>query len=905
MKLKKLLCLMLSIVMIISSSTVILANETDIYDVISAGIGSAESYLSERLTEIHNDSGVGYGSDWAVITMLRGGKSIDSAILTEYTNSLTETVRGWNSNVKPTDAAKATLALSAMDMDATNIDGVNLINLIANSERLDDGTNELAYSLLAIYASGAEIPQDAAWSKSSIIDKLLTFQTESGGFGLFDTETADVDMTAICVQALAPYEDEPNVSTAIDNAISFLASAITDDWDYNDNPNTTAQVLLALATLGIDVTDSENGFGEDDEENIVTSLEKYRNIDGNGYIFGDSVNTMATYQVMQGYDAYRKAHKDGVSYWDFGTDGEVYNDFAGNEEISPEENPAEPVDIFVTIADDGNVVTDKNGEYVAMAKVTVSDCDQNGTLTVDEALYATHEALYDGGASAGYDTLVGDYGLSIAILWGKVTEGAGYYLNNASCWSLADTVNTGDHLVAFNYYDTMYWSDSYSYFSENAISVKQGTPVTLTLSALGYDEDWNQVVAPYSGAKVKVLGTDGEALTTDAYGKVKIATSQLQPGTYYAIAYTDAKNIVPAVCKITVTKKTTSGGGSSSSKTLRITVKVMIHGDDCDNSYTYKNDASSFEELASANIYINKNGTVFDVLSKTLEKEGVEFTEADGYVSEIGGYSEFDHGNRSGWMFTVNGKHIDTGCRETKLTKDSTVVWYYTDDYTKERDAQTGTVNQNTNGDIKFGLRGKNDDITYKAAINKGKTFADIVNCQGKAEIEALSERGIINGTTEESYEPYATMTRAEFATIVVNALGLPEKAGVKFDDVNDNDWYAPYIKTAYHYGIVKGVTKNQFNPQGTITTEEACAMVERAAKLSGIKTDMDILSAKYTLEKFEDFAKISVWAITSLGYCVNGGILEGENTINPKENVTREMIAVMLYRMLGKAKLI
>ena len=68
---------------------------------------------------------------------------------------------------------------------------------------------------------------------------------------------------------------------------------------------------------------------------------------------------------------------------------------------------------------------------------------------------------------------------------------------------------------------------------------------------------------------------------------------------------------------------------------------------------------------------------------------------------------------------------------------------------------------------------------------------------------------------------------------------------------------------------------------------------------------DMDTLSAKYTLEKFEDFNNVSAWAITSMGYCVKDGILVGENTINPKENVTREMIAVMVYRMLGKAKLL
>ncbi len=926
MKFKKLLCLLLSIVIIIGTSTVSLASvqmtdcladscevaEGDIYDVISRGIGSAEAYLSEKLTEMHNDSGVGFGSDWAIITLLRGKKSVTSSILEEYTCSLKETVKGWHANVKPTDAAKAVIAFTVMDMNPADIEGLNLINFICNSTQLESGTNELAYSLLALYASGAEIPQDATWSKSDIVNRLLTFQTESGGFGLFDTENTDVDMTAICVQALAPYKDEPAVETAIDKAIVFLRDTISEDWDYDDNPNTTAQVLLTLSTLGIDVTDPANGFGADEQENIITSLESYHNTEGNGYLFGDSVNTLATYQIMQAYDAYRKIHKDSVLYWDFGTDGQAYNDLAGTQDPAPEENEAEPVDVFVTIVDDGDIVTDKNGEYVAQAKVTVSDRDRNGTLTVDEALYATHEALYDGGAETGYSTFVGDYGLSLAILWGKGTPGvsaaSGYYLNNTSCWSLHDVVSDGDYLTAFNYYDTTYWSDAYSYFSENTVSVDKGSSVTLTLNALGYDENWNQISSPYAGAKIMLLGTTAEVLTTDEDGKVEISTSQSRTGTYYAVAYTEAKNIVPAVCKITVNQRQISSGVDSVSSKIRVNVKVMVHDDDCENGYTYKNNASKYNALVSTKVTIDKNDTVYDALLKALDDEGVDFTEADGYVSEIGGYGEFDHGPRSGWMFIVDGKYKNTSCRETRLTKNSTVVWYYTDDYTKERGSQEEKEDTSNYDDTKteFGLDGKNEDITYKEVISKGKTFADIVNCTGKAEIEALCERGIINGKTEESYDPYATMTRAEFATIIVNALGLPQKDGMEFEDVKAEEWYAPYIKTAYHYGIVKGVSHSEFNPQGTITLEEAAAMVERAAKLSGIKTDIDVAAAEEILDNFEDFDSISVWAMSSMGYCINDGILEDNgNFVNPKKNVTREDIAVMLYKMLGKAKLI
>ena len=121
-------------------------------------------------------------------------------------------------------------------------------------------------------------------------------------------------------------------------------------------------------------------------------------------------------------------------------------------------------------------------------------------------------------------------------------------------------------MTAFNYYDTIFWRDSYSYFDKNTASVNKDSSVTLALKVLGYDESWNQVTSPYADANVMILENDNIAFTTDSEGQVKITTSQLQPGIYYAVAYTDAKNIVPAVCKITVEQRkvvSTGGGGGS------------------------------------------------------------------------------------------------------------------------------------------------------------------------------------------------------------------------------------------------------------------------------------------------------------------------------------------------------
>lgn len=204
------------------------------------------------------------------------------------------------------------------------------------------------------------------------------------------------------------------------------------------------------------------------------------------------------------------------------------------------------------------------------------------------------------------------------------------------------------------------------------------------------------------------------------------------------------------------------------------------------------------------------------------------------------------------------------------------------------------------------GLAGKNADVKKMSITSPGKTFADIVGHKDKAAIEALASRGIINGMTESSFEPESTMTRAEFATIIARGLGLPQKSNAIFKDVKSSNWYYTYVSTAYSYGIIKGVSENEFNPNGTITREEAAVMVTRAAKLCGMDTEMDILAVRDSLAQFFDYVKASNWAQSSLAFCYNEKILDDSvMDIKPKEAVTRAEIASMLYNMLLSANLL
>ncbi len=211
-----------------------------------------------------------------------------------------------------------------------------------------------------------------------------------------------------------------------------------------------------------------------------------------------------------------------------------------------------------------------------------------------------------------------------------------------------------------------------------------------------------------------------------------------------------------------------------------------------------------------------------------------------------------------------------------------------------------------TETETRFGLSDKNPDIAYQAVKYNNKTFDDISDHKNRTAIEALAQRGIINGMMETCFSPDNTMTRAEFAAIITRGLGLPLKKTLAFTDVSENDWYYDYIATAYTYGIVNGVSETEFNANGIITKEEAAVMISRAAKLCGMVIDINTFTAKNILAEFVDYVKISDWAVSSVAFCYNEDILDrNELEINPKTAVTRAEIAQMLYNMLGKAELI
>ncbi|WP_113671664.1 S-layer homology domain-containing protein [Vallitalea guaymasensis] len=204
------------------------------------------------------------------------------------------------------------------------------------------------------------------------------------------------------------------------------------------------------------------------------------------------------------------------------------------------------------------------------------------------------------------------------------------------------------------------------------------------------------------------------------------------------------------------------------------------------------------------------------------------------------------------------------------------------------------------------GLENKHKDIKKLRITKMGKTFKDIKGHENQSAIEALASREIINGKTKDLFEPDATMTRGEFASIIVKALGLKPKAIDNFIDVKKDKWYAGYIGTANTYGIISGKSTTTYAPNAIITREEAAVVVTRAAKLCGMNTQYNTMAARDILSQFIDYVKVNKWARQSLAFCYDKEILDSSTMeILPEEPIKRCEIARMIYNMLYNARLL
>ena len=202
------------------------------------------------------------GGEWMVIGLARSGRTVPAG----YYDNVVEYVKAKadaNERLHPakvTDNARVILALTAIGKDVTNVGGHNLLKGLDNMDYVQtQGINGPIWALIALDCHGYDIPQCADGEEQTtcegLVAEILSYQCSDGGWALMGDES-DVDMTAMALTSLAPYQEETDIKAAVDAALTYLSDAQQADGGFMSwgaaNSESCAQVIVALTALGID-----------------------------------------------------------------------------------------------------------------------------------------------------------------------------------------------------------------------------------------------------------------------------------------------------------------------------------------------------------------------------------------------------------------------------------------------------------------------------------------------------------------------------------------------------------------------------------------------------------------------------------------------------------------------------
>ena len=178
-------------------------------------------------------------------------------------------------------------------------------------------------------------------------------------------------------------------------------------------------------------------------------------------------------------------------------------------------------------------------------------------------------------------------------------------------------------------------------------------------------------------------------------------------------------------------------------------------------------------------------------------------------------------------------------------------------------------------------------------ADDEGKWYEDAVS--------EMASRMILNGRSASVFDGDSSITRAEFASVLVRALGLPENGKASFSDVSSSDWYYGAVGTAYEYKIISGRDGGIFDPNAAITREEAMVMIQRASSVAEYAgADAGSSSA------YSDLSKVSSWAVSAADFNLANGLIKGYGgLIRPSDDITRAEASTVVLRLLQKTGLV
>lgn len=253
-------------------------------------------------------------STWEAMAL----KKLGGEVSKEYVNSIINEIKE-NKGIysKVTDLEKNILFLNMLGYDITNIEGINLIEVLLTSDVEKQGANGVIFAIICLNSIDSQVLEKffesnsekaGMYTKEDLIEKLLSYQQENGGFPLVKDKEADVDITAMALQALGGFRDRVSKDTLDSDKLDEVILKATDYLKKAkfENSESIAQTIIACSY----VKENPQDFGG---VNLIEELLKYKQEDNTFKHIMDSDSDddrMATEQGILALLSYKGQEED-------------------------------------------------------------------------------------------------------------------------------------------------------------------------------------------------------------------------------------------------------------------------------------------------------------------------------------------------------------------------------------------------------------------------------------------------------------------------------------------------------------------------------------------------------------------------------------------------------------------
>ncbi len=363
------------------------------------------------------DSG---GGEWYACYMGRFGfedypQNFLDAITTYVVNKYNK--YGTLSETYATDYHKIALAVISAGGNPYDVGGINLIaDGVYNRENTASlgrqGMNGWVWGLIALDSLNTQIPDGSCYTREEIITEILKYQLKDGGFSVLATGSkSDVDITAMALYALAPYQNSSTSFTyvpkyerkgrtvtktagqVINEAVSFLSGEQLSDGGYSSygvsNSESISQVIIALCSLGID-PQSDSRFIKD--RSLLEAFMSFKCSDGGfAHEKGNSSDPLASEQALGAVSALDRFYSGGSRLFDF-TDGVTMQTY------TPTSNKEQPTIPVSSNSDTGSSSSAHN--HNASSVNSISEHSVNTVVTASNSSSSSHTSSVGGTSGA-------------------------------------------------------------------------------------------------------------------------------------------------------------------------------------------------------------------------------------------------------------------------------------------------------------------------------------------------------------------------------------------------------------------------------------------------------------------------------------------------------------------------